>query len=49
MNKIQEIVSELSKEEYRCPHCNATFEDDDFAYLQETGQCQYCQEDIKLQ
>lgn len=49
INKLQEEVNELSKFEYKCPHCEAVFEDDDFAYLLETGQCQYCHENIELE
>lgn len=48
MDKIYEAIKKLAESEYQCPHCNATFEDDDFAYLQETGLCQYCHKDIRL-
>lgn len=45
---MPEIVQELSKDKYECPYCEAEFEEDDFAYLQETGKCQYCHEDLEL-
>lgn len=48
MNKLQKTVEELSKTEYKYPNCGATFEDDDFAYLLETGLCQYCHKNIEL-
>ncbi|MDD3041247.1 hypothetical protein [Bacteroides sp.] len=28
--------------DFHCPHCGAEFEIDDWAYLNETGLCQYC-------
>jgi len=28
--------------EYGCVHCRTVFDDDDFAYVMETGICQYC-------
>ncbi len=28
--------------QYNCPLCGAEFELDDWAYLNETGECQYC-------
>lgn len=30
----------------KCLHCNAKFEEDDIAYMLETGLCQYCHENI---
>lgn len=49
MNKLQEAVDKLPKFEYKCPHCEANFEDDDFSYLLETGLCQYCHQEIELE
>lgn len=35
-----------SYKEIRCGVCGATYEDDDKAFLQETGMCQYCHSNV---
>lgn len=40
------VASKCSQLITKCKHCNAEFEEDDFAYALETGLCQYCHKEI---
>lgn len=46
IENFKEVIEKLSERGFACPKCEAEFEEEDFAYLQESGQCQYCHREI---